>query len=230
MSNITTALLRPGMVTKTPPLYQYDYGQVLQFTGAELPDVYEVHFSNSSHGEATTMIGGPDGVTIPDMYLATGADVYVWLYLHTGNADGETEYNTIIPVIRRASISDAPPTPVQQTVIEQAIALLSTASDQTSRDVTAANAAAESAAASAVTAGNSADRADAALASVQAASQSAQQAATAAGASQESAEQAKSAAQASASAAAQSASYAEQHAWGISVDGMKIIFTAPTAE
>ena len=135
MSNITTALLRPGIVTKTPPLYQYDYGQVLQFTGAELPDVYEVHFSNSSHGEATTMIGGPNGVTIPDMYLTTGADVYVWLYLHTGNADGETEYNVIIPVIHRASISDAPPTPVQQDVITQAIAALNDAVEQTALDV-----------------------------------------------------------------------------------------------
>ena len=165
MGNITNAFLRFGTVTKTQPLYQYDYGQVLKFTGVELPATYEVHFSNTQHGVATTMIGGPDGVTIPDMYLTTGADVYVWLYLHTGNADGETEYNCIIPVISRASISDAPPTPVQQDVITQAIAALNSATEH----IDAADAAAENADEKAALAADKAELADQAASSANAA-------------------------------------------------------------
>ena len=123
---MVTANLR-SIVTRTTPLWQYDYGQILEITGVELPEAYEVHFANEPHGSATTMIGGADGVLVPDIYLTTGRPIYAWIYLHTGDADGETEYTIVIPVERRASISDAPPTPVQQSVIEQAINALNTA-------------------------------------------------------------------------------------------------------
>lgn len=32
---------------ETAPLYQYDYGQRITFNGVNLPNLYEVHFSNS---------------------------------------------------------------------------------------------------------------------------------------------------------------------------------------
>lgn len=133
--NITTAPLGGNRNIKTKPLFQYDYGQVLKIIGVTLPAAYEVHFSNQLHGVATTQIGNADGVIIPDIYLTTGEPVYAWIYLHTGNSDGETEYTITIPVVRRASISDAEPTPVQQDVITQAIAALNTAVEQTAQDV-----------------------------------------------------------------------------------------------
>ena len=133
--NITTAPLGGNRNIKTKPLYQYDYGQVLRIVGVTLPAAYEVHFSNQLHGVATTQIGNADGVIIPDIYLTTGEPVYAWIYLHTGNSDGETEYTITIPVVRRASISDAEPTPVQQDAITQAIAALNTAVEQTAQDV-----------------------------------------------------------------------------------------------
>lgn len=110
----------------TGALWQHDYGQVLEITGVELPETYEVHFSNEKNGAATTAIGDENGVQIPDAYLETGADVFAWLYLHTGENDGETVYSIVIPVRERASISDQPPTPVQQEAITQAIAALNT--------------------------------------------------------------------------------------------------------
>ena len=133
--NITTAPLGGNRNIKTKPLYQYDYGQILKIIGIDLPMAYEVHFSNELHGVATTQIGNANGVVIPDIYLTTGLPVYVWLYLHTGETDGETEYTITIPVVQRASISDQEPTPVQQDVITQAIAALNTAVEQTAQDV-----------------------------------------------------------------------------------------------
>lgn len=120
--------LKRGKVSKTIPLYQYDYGQKLLITGAELPEYYEVHFSNEMHGEAVTSIGDSTGVLIPDALLATGENVYLWLYLHADSDDGETEFQGAIPVIKRAQVTDQTPTPAEQSVITQAIAALTAAS------------------------------------------------------------------------------------------------------
>ena len=69
--------LQRGKVGKTIPLYQYDYGQKLIITGIELPDYYEVHFSNELHGEAVTSIGDDSGVDIPDAVLTSGSPIYL---------------------------------------------------------------------------------------------------------------------------------------------------------
>lgn len=125
MSNVVTAVFGASKVTRTRALYQWDYGQVLQFDGIELPSAYTVHFSNVGiGGEAKTMVGNADGVDIPDEYLTTGQTVYAWVYLHTGADDGETVYAVIIPVTQRPKPIDEPPTPAQQGAIDQAIAAL----------------------------------------------------------------------------------------------------------
>ena len=125
MGNTIRAVLAKGARQFiTSPLYQYDYGQILQITGMDLPAAYEVHFSNSPQGQSTTAIGDETGVLIPDAYLQSGGAVYAWLFLHTGEDDGETVYRIEIPVIQRASITNDTPTPVQQDAITQAIAAL----------------------------------------------------------------------------------------------------------
>lgn len=145
-SNITIAVLDPYFSSRTKPLYQYDYGQILKFTGADLPDAYEVHFSNKgTKGSAKVVIGTADGVKIPDEFLLSGDYIYVWVFLHTGDSDGETEYKVTIPVNKRPKAEETEPTPVQQDVITQTIAALNQAVEQTAADVEATNEAMQSA-------------------------------------------------------------------------------------
>lgn len=165
-TNIIIASFPAGERTATTRgLYQYDYGQILRFEGLELPQAYEVHFSDKPYsGEATTQIGDADGVTIPDTYLLESGYVYAWIYLHTGEDDGETRYTIKIPVAGRSMPIPAQPDPVQQDAITQAIAALNSAVEQTGQDVESASASATSAAESAAEAEASADRAEQAAA------------------------------------------------------------------
>lgn len=210
MSNIIKAICHGRTIVRTPPLYQYDYGQILQLVGVELPNAYEVHFSNQPHGQATTQIGDADGVIIPDQYLLSGAPVYAWLYLHTGTDDGETEISITIPVLTRAQPTDQEPTPVQQDVITQAIAALNTAVETTAQDVTAAAGAAELAEGSAELANQYMQAAQEAQTDAEAAQSAAETAQEAAETAQSNAEGYATDAAASAQAAAQSATSAEQ--------------------
>lgn len=115
---------------RTKPAYQYDYGQVLNIKNLDLPEAYEVHFSNAVDGESITSIGSADGVTIPDQFFLSGKDIYFWIFLHEGDTDGATRYTGIIPIIKRAEPTDTEPTPVQQDVITQTIAALNMAVSQ----------------------------------------------------------------------------------------------------
>ena len=128
MGNVITVNLNYGccrteQYITDQKLYQYDYGQILKLTGIELPELYEVHFSNGERGTSTTGIGTTDGVEIPDQYLLNAGKLYVWLYTHTTEDDGETELGFWIPIIPRAQPTHETPTPVQQTEIERLIAL-----------------------------------------------------------------------------------------------------------
>ena len=135
-NNIITAAYSSSNITYTKPAYQYDYGMILKFSGIELPQAYEVHFSNTEFcGESISQIGDADGVTIPDEMFLNGNPIYAWTYLHTGADDGETVYKAVIGVNKRAKPSDLEPTPVQQDAITQAIAALNVAVEQTAADV-----------------------------------------------------------------------------------------------
>lgn len=139
-NNVSPVTFKPGKrhAVVDPPLWQYDYGQILKFEDLELPATYEVLFSNDPRGEAKPQLGDENGVLIPDEYLQTGASVHAWLYLHTGNDDGETEYHVEIPVNRRAKKTEEELTPVQQDFATQTIAALSRISEEvdTARDET----------------------------------------------------------------------------------------------
>lgn len=105
------------------PLWQYDYGQILQIKGIALPSVYEVHFGKDKTGTSVTAIGTEEGVAIPDELLETEGTIYAWVYLHSSESDGETRYQINIPITKRAKPTHEEPTPVQQTEIERLIAL-----------------------------------------------------------------------------------------------------------
>ena len=134
-----------GKAAKTIPLYQYDYGQKPLIKGVELPEYYEVHFSNQQYGDAITVLGDSTGVLIPDSLVATGETIYVWLFLHDTSYDGETEYMGAIPVIKRAQPTDVTPTPEEQSIITEVIAALNNMEDDMSAQVQAAESAKEAA-------------------------------------------------------------------------------------
>lgn len=137
--NVTKAAFGGLREVTTSPLWQWDYGQILKITGLDLPQAFEVHFSNSrKSGETVTQIGTDNQVVIPDMYLTSGAAIYAFIFLHDGLTDGETEYVINVPVRERPEPSDIEPTPEQQDVITQAIAALNTAVTQTGQDAASA--------------------------------------------------------------------------------------------
>ena len=121
---IVRAVFGSSMTARTEAVWQYDYGRVLVMEGLELPESYEVFFGVAFKGEAVKMIGNAEGVDIPDELLELGKTIYAWLFLHTGESDGETVAMATIPVNLRPKGSDVEPTPVQQDVITQTIAAL----------------------------------------------------------------------------------------------------------
>ena len=89
-------------------------------------------------------------MAIPDSFLLAARNIYCWFYLHTGEDDGETRYEVLIPVLARAKPTGEAPTPVQQDAITQAIAALNTAVEETGADAAAASDSADRAEAAAV--------------------------------------------------------------------------------
>lgn len=159
-NNVINAVFSSSNITYTKPAYQYDYGMILRFSGIDMPQAYEVHFSNTEFcGESISQIGDETGVTIPDEMFLNGNPIYAWTYLHTGEDDGETVYKAVISVNKRAKPSDLEPTPVQQDAITQAIAALNVAVEQTAQDVQTTGAYVEEARGYAEQASDSADEA-----------------------------------------------------------------------
>lgn len=125
MSNIVIATFKNNLrKIETPPLWQYDYGQILRIEGLELPQAFEIHFANAGDKEAKKKIVTNNEVEIYDEYLTSGENIIAYFFYHTGENDGETEYVINIPVKRRQKPTDEQPTPVQQDAIEEAIAAL----------------------------------------------------------------------------------------------------------
>ena len=126
-TNIVTAKFCNSRRTTTRPLTQYDYGQILRIEGIDLPDAYEVDFSNNQYtGDSKPQLGDASGVTIPEEYIKTGKDIYAFIYLHAGESDGETFYWIKIPNELRPARTEETPTPEEQSIIDQTIAALNT--------------------------------------------------------------------------------------------------------
>ena len=150
--NITEIYFGSGKTASGYHLYQYDYGQILRFPDLDLPEAYEVHFASDGDAQTITMIGNADGVLIPDQLLQTPGHLKVYIYLHEGEDDGETEYKALIPVIGRPEPSDLEPTPVEQDIITQTIAALNSAVDTAEGYAADASQSASDSAASAISA------------------------------------------------------------------------------
>lgn len=148
MADITyvTAVFGALRTTTTAPLYKIDEGVILRITGvADLPEYFEVDFSNRPDGTATRMMGHDGYVTIPDALLQTGLPIWCWIYV-VNDTTGRTVYTVKIPVKIRATVDGADPTPEQADIITQAINALNEAGDGAEQSAESAQASAESAA------------------------------------------------------------------------------------
>lgn len=110
MDNIIECKLESTYKEIYTGLWQYDYGQILRITGADLPKAVEIQFSlNEKGGSVITRIGTTtDGVTevqIPNELLKNGGNsqnynIYAYIYL-TDETSGSTEYEIVLHVKSR---------------------------------------------------------------------------------------------------------------------------------
>ena len=173
-SKIIKGVVNSGRYTVTAPIMQEHYGIILKIEGAELPETYQVDFSNDEHrGTSVTMIGNADGVLIPRQFIDTGKDVFAFLYW-VGEDYGKTVYKFRIPNKLRPDRTNEQPTPEEQSVIDQAISALNTAVAQTAQDKADADVSAQNASADAERAEQAKnDAVESAMASAQMANSSA---------------------------------------------------------
>ena len=129
-SKIIKGVVSNGRYTVTAPIVKEDYGLYLKIEGVELPETYQVDFSNSENsGTSVTMIGNADGVLIPRQFIDTGKDIDAYLY-YVGDGFGKTVYQFHIPNKYRPDRTNEEPTPEEQSVIDQVIASLNDAVDR----------------------------------------------------------------------------------------------------
>ena len=148
-SKIIKGVVSNGRYTVTAPIVKENYGIYLQIEGVELPETYQVDFSNEEHhGTSVTMIGNADGVRIPRQFIDTGKDIFAFLYW-VGEDFGRTVYKFRIPNKVRPDRTDETPTPEEQSVIDQLIGAMNTAVAQTAQDKADADASAQNASADA---------------------------------------------------------------------------------
>jgi hypothetical protein len=213
-TKIIKAVFGGSRYTVTAKRTRTDYGQVLEISGVDLPSTFECIFSNSatSAGVGKKMIGSAQRVLIPDEYLTTGQTIYAWILLHDTEDDGRHMYSIKIPVDDMPDTSPEEPTPVEQSVISQAITALNTAVDTTAQKAQEATESADRAEHAAEGVEGYAERAEAAQSAAESARDIALEAKVSAQASAATASEKASEAISSATTASQSADRAEQSA------------------
>ena len=66
MNIINAAFVRNGVTVRTLPVYQYDFGMILQISGLDdLPSTFRADFANTETGQSKTVIGTDGEVHIP---------------------------------------------------------------------------------------------------------------------------------------------------------------------
>lgn len=127
---IINAVFGGSAFAKTQKVFQWDGDDKLVFLGVDLPENYQVHFSNSITGTSKTVLGTPDGVMIPPEFFVPGSEIYAWVWISGDNGSGYTKYQVTVPIYARAQPSDESPTPQQQSALDQAIAALNDAAEE----------------------------------------------------------------------------------------------------
>lgn len=126
INTITANFSNGGRQCITRKLFQYDYGQKVQIKGLNLPQSFEVHISNTNNplSSSNIFLGKNNEIEIPDEYLTSGEDIYIWIFLHQTASDGETRYTINIPIQKRPKAESKDFTPVDKNVVDQLITTL----------------------------------------------------------------------------------------------------------
>lgn len=87
------------------PIYQYNYGQILQIHGLDLPKAVEIHFSHSMGGsDAIIRIGTTTDkiteVAVPEKFLEAYGTVTAYIYV-SDTESGQTEYKIQYQIAQR---------------------------------------------------------------------------------------------------------------------------------
>lgn len=130
MSQVITITFAPGRRTAiaAEPLEQWAYGQRLQFAGLDLPESYQVDFSNFEFcGSSIPRVGGADGVSVPVEVLASGRNVYAFIWLQDATS-GARAYRATVRVIPGPA-PDPEESPEEQSAVTEAINALNTAAE-----------------------------------------------------------------------------------------------------
>lgn len=154
MSNIIRAVFEQNSYTATAtradgkPIWQWNYGQILQLHGLDLPKAVEVHFSHSNiGGDALIRIGTTTDkiteVAIPESFLEHSGKVTAYVYCSTVD-HGQTEYKTYFRVEARAK-PEAWDKPEDAELFHETIEVVNEAADRA--ETAAGNAAASAEAA-----------------------------------------------------------------------------------
>lgn len=124
MDNVIKANIKmQNTTTYTCSVWQYDYGQILQITGAELPQAVEVQFSlDEKSGETITRVATTtDGVTevqIPNELLKRDGckgDYFIYAYIFVSDEkSGNTKYKIAIAVRKRPKPEEPTDEPEQE--------------------------------------------------------------------------------------------------------------------
>lgn len=84
-------------------LTQYDFGQLLEITGVDIPDGTEIHFCQS--GKAITQYIQKNQVLIPDHMLQYSDAVHAYLY-KVEHESGETTRHIVLKIAAREKPGD----------------------------------------------------------------------------------------------------------------------------
>ena len=124
MDNVIKANIKSQDKTAfTRSVWQYDYGQILQITGVELPPAVEVQFALAEKsGETITRVANTvDGVTevqIPNELLKRDGcmgDYFIYAFIFVSNKDsGNTKYEIQITVKKRPKPEEPTDEPEQE--------------------------------------------------------------------------------------------------------------------
>lgn len=112
MSKIIQAVFSSGKFATTTDVFQWDKGDILQIEGLDLPESYEVHFSNSLNTPALVVSASGNSVETPaEVFENSGREVYAWVVV----LESANVYHTIgqirIPINPRGMPADLIPTP-----------------------------------------------------------------------------------------------------------------------
>lgn len=142
-SNIVRVVEDFGSYVLTTPVTRCDVGIKLLIDDVELPEYYQVDFSNSDKkGQSTTQLGDSTGVEIPYQYIQTGKAIYAFYY-YVEEGYGKTVRIYHIPNKYRPDRETVYPEPEQVDIISRTIAALNITSERTASDAAVAAQAAE---------------------------------------------------------------------------------------